>query len=29
VHAADERVPVAALDFGMRAVYQALRTFHA
>lgn len=28
VHAADERVPVAALDFGVRAVFQALQTFH-
>jgi len=28
VHAADERVPVAALDFGLRAVYAAMQRFH-
>ncbi len=29
VHAADERVPVAALDFGVRAIFEALQKFHA
>jgi acetylornithine deacetylase/succinyl-diaminopimelate desuccinylase-like protein len=28
VHAADERVPVTALEFGVRAVYSALQKFH-
>jgi acetylornithine deacetylase/succinyl-diaminopimelate desuccinylase-like protein len=28
VHAADERVPVAALDFGAQAIYQVLKSFH-
>lgn len=28
VHAADERVPVAALDFGVQAVTQAIQRFH-
>ncbi len=28
VHAADERVPVAALDFGAQAVFKALQSFH-
>ncbi|MCS7011999.1 MAG: M20/M25/M40 family metallo-hydrolase [Anaerolineales bacterium] len=28
VHAADERVPVEALDFGMQAVTQAIQRFH-
>jgi acetylornithine deacetylase/succinyl-diaminopimelate desuccinylase-like protein len=28
VHAADERVPAAALDFGSRAIYSALQRFH-
>jgi acetylornithine deacetylase/succinyl-diaminopimelate desuccinylase-like protein len=28
IHAADERVPVAALDFGLRAVYAAMQRFH-
>lgn len=28
VHAADERVPVAALDFGTQAVYSVLQRFH-
>ncbi len=28
VHAADERVPVAALDFGVKAIYNALQRFH-
>ncbi len=28
IHAADERVPVAALDFGTNAVYSALQKFH-
>lgn len=28
VHAADERVPVAAMDFGVRAVYSAMQRFH-
>ncbi|HVM70142.1 MAG TPA: M20/M25/M40 family metallo-hydrolase [Anaerolineales bacterium] len=27
VHAADERVPVAALDFGVRAIFEALQKF--
>jgi acetylornithine deacetylase/succinyl-diaminopimelate desuccinylase-like protein len=27
VHAADERVPVAALDFGARAIYEAMQRF--
>jgi acetylornithine deacetylase/succinyl-diaminopimelate desuccinylase-like protein len=29
VHAADERVPVAALEFGVKAVGNAITTFHA
>jgi acetylornithine deacetylase/succinyl-diaminopimelate desuccinylase-like protein len=29
VHAADERVPVAALEFGAKAVENAITTFHA
>jgi acetylornithine deacetylase/succinyl-diaminopimelate desuccinylase-like protein len=28
IHAADERVPVAALEFGTRAVYEVLQKFH-
>lgn len=28
IHAADERVPVAALDFGTKAIYSALQKFH-
>ena len=28
IHAADERVPVAALDFGTKAVYSVLQKFH-
>ena len=28
IHAADERVPVEALDFGVKAVYQAIQKFH-
>ncbi len=28
VHAADERVPAAALDFGVKAVYSAIQKFH-
>jgi acetylornithine deacetylase/succinyl-diaminopimelate desuccinylase-like protein len=28
IHAADERVPVAALDFGVNAIFEALRKFH-
>ena len=28
VHAADERVPVAALDFGVKAIFSALQKFH-
>ena len=28
IHAADERVPVAALDFGVRSVFSALQKFH-
>jgi acetylornithine deacetylase/succinyl-diaminopimelate desuccinylase-like protein len=28
IHAADERVPVAALDFGVQAIFRALRQFH-
>ena len=28
VHAADERVPVEALDFGVRAIFSALQQFH-
>jgi acetylornithine deacetylase/succinyl-diaminopimelate desuccinylase-like protein len=28
VHAANERVPVAALDFGVKAVYEAIQRFH-
>ncbi|MFH1524382.1 MAG: M20/M25/M40 family metallo-hydrolase [Chloroflexota bacterium] len=28
VHAADERVPVAALDFGVKAIFNALQKFH-
>jgi acetylornithine deacetylase/succinyl-diaminopimelate desuccinylase-like protein len=28
IHAADERVPVAALDFGVKAVYNILQNFH-
>jgi hypothetical protein len=29
IHAADERVPVAALDFGTDAVYKVLQRFGA
>jgi acetylornithine deacetylase/succinyl-diaminopimelate desuccinylase-like protein len=28
IHAADERVPVAALDFGVQAVFNAIQRFH-
>ena len=28
IHAADERVPVEALDFGVRAIFNALQKFH-
>ena len=28
IHAADERVPAAAVEFGAQAVYQALQRFH-
>ncbi|KAF0106775.1 MAG: peptidase M20 [Anaerolineaceae bacterium] len=28
IHAADERVPVKAMDFGVQAVYQAIQRFH-
>jgi acetylornithine deacetylase/succinyl-diaminopimelate desuccinylase-like protein len=28
IHAADERVPVAALEFGAQAVYKAMQRFH-
>jgi acetylornithine deacetylase/succinyl-diaminopimelate desuccinylase-like protein len=28
IHAADERVPVAALDFGVKAIFSALQQFH-
>ena len=28
IHAADERVPVAALDFGVEAVFRAIQRFH-
>ena len=28
IHAADERVPVAALDFGVQAIFQAIQRFH-
>ncbi len=28
VHAADERVPVAALDFGAKAIFKAIQKFH-
>ena len=28
IHAADERVPVAALDFGVKAIFEALQKFH-
>jgi acetylornithine deacetylase/succinyl-diaminopimelate desuccinylase-like protein len=28
IHAANERVPVVALDFGVRAVFNALQIFH-
>jgi acetylornithine deacetylase/succinyl-diaminopimelate desuccinylase-like protein len=28
IHAADERVPVAALDFGVRAIFSAMQKFH-
>jgi acetylornithine deacetylase/succinyl-diaminopimelate desuccinylase-like protein len=28
IHAADERIPVAGLEFGAEAMYQALRRFH-
>ena len=28
VHAADERVPVAALDFGTKAIFNAIQRFH-
>jgi acetylornithine deacetylase/succinyl-diaminopimelate desuccinylase-like protein len=28
IHAADERVPVAALDFGVKAIYAALQKFN-
>ncbi len=27
IHAADERVPVKALDFGMKAIYEAIQRF--
>jgi acetylornithine deacetylase/succinyl-diaminopimelate desuccinylase-like protein len=27
IHAADERIPVEALDFGAQAIYQALQRF--
>lgn len=29
IHAADERVPVAALDFGVKAIFSALQQFHS
>jgi acetylornithine deacetylase/succinyl-diaminopimelate desuccinylase-like protein len=28
IHAADERVPVAALDFGVKAIFSAMQKFH-
>ncbi|MFA5873374.1 MAG: M20/M25/M40 family metallo-hydrolase [Anaerolineales bacterium] len=28
IHAADERVPVVALDFGVQAIFQAIQRFH-
>jgi acetylornithine deacetylase/succinyl-diaminopimelate desuccinylase-like protein len=28
VHAADERVPVGALEFGVKAIYRAIQVFH-
>jgi len=28
IHAADERVPVKALDFGVKAIYKAMQIFH-
>ncbi len=28
IHAADERVPLAALDFGVQAIFKALQNFH-
>jgi len=28
IHAAEERVPVAALEFGVQAIFKALRSFH-
>ena len=28
IHAADERIPIAALEFGAEAMYQAVRRFH-
>jgi len=28
IHAADERVPVAALDFGLQAIFKAIQRFH-
>jgi acetylornithine deacetylase/succinyl-diaminopimelate desuccinylase-like protein len=28
IHAADERVPVAALEFGVKAIFSALQKFH-
>ena len=28
VHAADERIPVTAMDFGVQAIYKALQKFH-
>lgn len=28
VHAADERIPIAALDFGVQALYQAIQAYH-
>jgi acetylornithine deacetylase/succinyl-diaminopimelate desuccinylase-like protein len=28
IHAADERVPVAALDFGVQAIFDAIKKFH-
>jgi acetylornithine deacetylase/succinyl-diaminopimelate desuccinylase-like protein len=27
IHAADERIPLAALDFGVKAIYQVLQQF--
>jgi acetylornithine deacetylase/succinyl-diaminopimelate desuccinylase-like protein len=28
VHAANERVPVDAIDFGVQAIYQAIQRYH-